>query len=277
MWTVIFINNNKNSKIILGNENKITDEKCISMDEYKSMAPVSIDWSARMKKDMLAICPTKRYAGNSLERAMLIERYLMEILFYSQKEGVIPTLRLYGHFSPFSTIKSQYSHTDIDLLELHEKKLLIEWAKAGYPVRVILSLQTELICKMSYTIEQYDERCEDLCTTLRRLEKFSNVEFVIDDTCEWDSLYIFDTLFYCTAGNDKLDKHSATYVSSDFIPTKLLVENKIRAFETRFRMLQQRNHIEKKRKGCLYQERYIYDVSQHRKNIYMEQPRPEEM
>ena len=146
----------------------------------------------------------------------------------------------------------------------------MEWAKAGYPVKVIISLQTELICKMSYTIEQYDERCEDLCMTLRKLEKFSNVEFVVDDICVWDSLYIFDTLFYCTASNDKLDKHSATYVSSDFIPTKQLVESKIRAFETRFCMLQHKNHFERKKTACAYQERYIYDVSQYRKNIYME-------
>lgn len=184
---------------------------------------------------------------------------------------MMPTLRLYGHFSPFSTIKSQYSHADIDILELSEKRLLMEWAKFGYPVKVIISLQTGLICEMSYTIDQYNERCEDLCTTLRKLEKFSNVEFVIDDTCVWDSLYIFDTLFYCAAGNDKLDKHSATYVSSDFIPTKQLVENKIRAFERRFRMLQQKNRLERKKKGCLYQERYIYDISQHRKNIYLEE------
>ena len=68
-----------------------------------------------------------------------------------------------------------------------------------------------------------------------------------------------------------MDKHSATYVSSDFIPTKQLVENKIRAFERRFRMLQQKNRLERKKKGCLYQERYIYDISQHRKNIYLEE------
>ena len=266
-----YISNNENSIIVLGGENIIINGECIQTDTYDKTAFSPIDWSIRKNKNMAAICPMKRYARNSLERAMMIERYLMEILFYSYKEGMMPTLRLYGHFSPFSTIKSQYSHADIDILELSEKRLLMEWAKFGYPVKVIISLQTGLICEMSYTIDQYNERCEDLCTTLRKLEKFSNVEFVIDDTCVWDSLYISDTLFYCAAGNDKLDKHSATYVSSDFIPTKQLVENKIRAFERRFRMLQQKNRLERKKKGCLYQERYIYDISQHRKNIYLEE------
>ena len=36
-------------------------------------------------------------------------------------------------------------------------------------------------------------------------------------------------------------------------------------------MLQQKNRLERKKKGCLYQERYIYDISQHRKNIYLEE------
>ena len=91
---------------MLGGENIIINGECIQTDTYDKTAFSPIDWSVRKNKNMAAICPMKRYARNSLERAMMIERYLMEILFYSYKEGMMPTLRLYGHFSPFSTIKS---------------------------------------------------------------------------------------------------------------------------------------------------------------------------
>lgn len=93
-------------------------------------------------------------------------------------------------FFTFSTIKGQINHSDLDKLELSEKRRMLEWAQNGYPVKVIISLQPSLICEMSYDLEQYDERCADLERSLTSLEDYKNVQFVVDDVCELDSLYI---------------------------------------------------------------------------------------
>ena len=77
---------------------------------------------------------------------------------------------------------------------------------------------------MSYNLEQYDERCADLGRSLKSLEDYKNVQFVVDDVCELDSLYIFDYTFLLRIKNDDLDKVSATYVSTDFVPDLAFVK-----------------------------------------------------
>ena len=76
-----YISNNENSIIVLGGENIIINGECIQTDTYDKTAFSPIDGSIRKNKNMAAICQMKRYARNSLERAMMIERYLKEILF----------------------------------------------------------------------------------------------------------------------------------------------------------------------------------------------------
>lgn len=230
-----------------------------------------IDWSIRKIKEMQEICPRRFGVKDSLERAVRIDNYLERILFCSIKENVSPTLRLYGHFSPFSTIKGQINHSDLDKLELSEKRRMLEWAQNGYPVKVIISLQPSLICEMSYDLEQYDERCADLERSLTSLEDYKNVQFVVDDVCELDSLYIFDTLFYCASRNDDLDKVSATYVSTDFVPDLAFVKNKIRTFDKRFEMLKEQNKYLIKGMELTGERQYIHNVSQIRKENYLEE------
>lgn len=94
---------------------------------------------------------------------------------------------------------------------------------------------------------------------------------VVDDVCELDSLYIFDTLFYCASRNDDLDKVSATYVSTDFVPDLAFVKNKIRTFDKRFEMLKEQNKYLIKGMELTGERQYIHNVSQIRKENYLEE------
>lgn len=264
------IQKNSNSIIQNGSSNVVVVQtgipNVLKFDETRK-----IDWSIRKIKEMQEICPRRFGVKDSLERAVRIDNYLERILFCSIKENVSPTLRLYGHFSPFSTIKGQINHSDLDKLELSEKRRMLEWAQNGYPVKVIISLQPSLICEMSYDLEQYDERCADLERSLTSLEDYKNVQFVVDDVCELDSLYIFDTLFYCASRNDDLDKVSATYVSTDFVPDLAFVKNKIRTFDKRFEMLKEQNKYLIKGMELTGERQYIHNVSKIRKENYLEE------
>lgn len=152
-----------NSIVIIGSNNHIDFQNPdINYGIHKDLySAEKVDLKLRHEKELAEICPGKVRAKNSLDRAVWIEEAMRKILLISAKNRFTPTLRLYGHFSPFSTVKGEQDHSDIDLLEKDEKKLMIEWAEAGYPVKVIVSLQVALICEMSYTIETYEERCKD--------------------------------------------------------------------------------------------------------------------
>lgn len=156
-------------------------------------------------EDKKVICsPTLRHEIENLKIEKLIK--------ISQLYNFNPIIRIYGCFSPISTIRQNSDTSDLSRLELLEKRNIINFIENHFETKIIISLDTNMIfANNTYTIEQYNERCKDLINVIRQYEDYKNLKIVIDYENNLESVHILDTLLICYLPIILFDNGLATY------------------------------------------------------------------
>ena len=242
----IFINGNNNKVIV----NRPYFDDSLFFDNHFDEIHI---------RDSISIC-------SGVERTELLNDKLDRLMHYSNRFGKQPTIRTYGYFTSFSSIRQMSETSDIAKLELLEKTNLIKMAKAGYYIKAIVALDFNKICMLGYSEEQCVARCEDLYRTIRDLDKYENIEVVFDTEVTLNSFWIVDSLIKAEALitniNPKVMNYSATQFDSNLMSIQLSTE----MFDLRFEELKRNNSW--RNNNRLSQSEYVKRVTTEKMNSY---------
>lgn len=238
----INLNNNTNTSIkgnLIGNfSNNIIIQNNFDIDK------ISIDWTLRESMKFNELLENKLLITNAIQRTVILNEKIEKIIKYSNLYGYKPICRLYGCFTTFSTIQQKSDKSDLAQLELYEKDNIISFVKNDFLVKVIISLDTNMIfSNNAYTKEQYIERCIDLVQTIKSLNKYENLQIVFDKRNTLDSIYIIDTLLTAKSYNALLDETIQNYSVTLFDSDKHIIETEINTFDKKFNNLLVENQI----------------------------------
>jgi hypothetical protein len=182
-----------------------------------------------------------RMICSGVKRTELLNEKLERLMYYSNKFDKQPTIRIYGYFTSFASIRQMSETSDIAKLELLEKTNLIKMAKSNYYIKAIVALDFNKICKLGYSEEQCVARCEDLYYTIRDLDKYENVEVVFDTMVTLNSFWIVDSLLKAEAFNANIDPELLNYSATQFDSNLKSIQLSAEMFDLRFEELK-RNH-----------------------------------
>lgn len=198
---------------------------------------------------------------NSCEkRTILLNEKIEQLIFCSKQANVTPTIRTYGYFTSFSTIRQPSETSDIAKLELLEKNNLIKMAKLGFHIKAIVALDIERICSICYSKQQCEARYNDLYSSIYDLDKYPNVELVFDDGLSFDSLWILDSLIKVKAFNIDIDLQRLNYNTTLFESNLKSITISIESFDLRFEELRRKEAWRYQKK--LKQSDYVKKVTQ---------------
>lgn len=148
------------------------------------------------------------------------------------RKQIQPTVRIWGLFSAFGTMRQPSDTTDTACLELREKELLVKLAEAGCVFRIIINLNVAKALICGFSEEEIAVRTADLCATCSKFGNEGNVQIVIDnDLLLTEPLWIFGNALMCRQMNFKNRiTYSASYWTSDIREITKAVEE----FDRRF-------------------------------------------
>ena len=194
------------------------------------------------------------------KRTMLLNEKIEQLILCSRQANITPTIRTYGYFTSFSTIRQLSETSDIAKLELLEKKNLIKMAKLGFHIKAIVALDIERICSICYSKQQCEARYNDLYSSIYDLDKYSNVELVFDDGLSFNSLWILDSLIKIEAFNIDIDSQRLNYNTTLFESNLNSINISIESFDLRFEELKRKEAWRHQKK--LKQSDYVKIVTQ---------------
>ncbi len=204
---------------------------------------------------------------NSCEdRTKLLNTKLEQLIFCSKQTGVIPTIRIYGYFTSFSTLRQPSETSDIAKLELLEKENLINIAEQGFNIKAIVILDIDRICSSYYSKEQCVARYNDLYDTMYRLKEKTNVELVFDEKPVLNSLWILDSLIKIEAFNIDIDSKKLNYNTTFFDSNFSSICYSIEKFDIQFEKLKRKTA--QKYNNKLSQIEYIKDTINEQFKVY---------
>lgn len=155
---IIYISDIEKNVQIEKNNNLIIEKNRIIVCEGLQLNRNGIDWTLRNSEKYKELYEFNYKEKNTLRREIKLREKLQKFIFYSEKNSFVPTIRIYAYFSAFSTIRQSYETDDLSQLEIEENALFIRLVELGFKVKVIISLQAELIIRQGYSIEQYEEK-----------------------------------------------------------------------------------------------------------------------
>lgn len=242
------LNKNKNSVI---SNNIIGDVYGDVYIDNNSLEVNQIDWSLRETGKFDEIKEHQLLVNNPITRTIILNEKIEKIIKYSNLYRCRPTLRIYGCFTSLSTIRQKTDTSDLAQLELNEKANLVKFIKNGFYIKIIISLDTNMIFSQNaYTREQYIQRCKDLYNSLKCFQQYKNFQVVFDDRNMLESEYIVDTLLIAQAPIILFDSNIVGYQVTIFDSDRHIVETEINKFENRFAQLLKQNQITKKTLGA---------------------------
>lgn len=148
--------------------------------------------------------------------------------------------------------------SDLAQLELEENRLIKEFIKNNFEVRIIVSLDIKAIFENAlYTEEQYIERSENLVFYLKSIMNNTNLKIAFDDENKLNSVYILDTLLMCNEQNEYLDSNEKNYKNTVLNSTLGEIIYEIEKFDKRFYELRIYNDIVKKALGIEASKDYV--------------------
>lgn len=221
----------------------------ININDIKSNN--EIDYTLRLSNDFADIVlPQNKILKSSEMRTVRINEYIEKLIYISNKYGYKPICRMYGNYTALSTIQQKSDTSDLAQLELEENRLIKEFIKNNFEVRVIVSLDIKAIFENAlYTEEQYIERSENLVFYLKSIMNNTNLKIAFDDENILNSVYILDTLLMCNVQNKYLDSKEKNYKNTVLNSTLSEIIYEIERFDKRFYELRIYNDITKKALG----------------------------
>lgn len=213
-------------------------------------------------EDKKEICsPTLRHEIENSKMEKLIK--------ISQLYNFSPIMRIYGCFSPISTIRQESDTSDLSRLELLEKRNIIKFIENHFETKIIISLDMNMVFSNdTYTVEQYNERCKDLINVISQYKDYKNLKIAIDDENNMESVHILDTLLVCYLPVILFDNGLVTYKNVIFDSNAYNITNYIRRFDARFCYLEKKNFEFCKMINCKTQRGFLEFISNYRRDNY---------
>lgn len=267
---IIYISDIEKNVQIEKNNNLIIEKNRIIVCEGLQLNRNGIDWTLRNSEKYKELYEFNYKEKNTLRREIKLREKLQKFIFYSEKNSFVPTIRIYAYFSAFSTIRQSYETDDLSQLEIEENALFIRLVELGFKVKVIISLQAELIIRQGYSIEQYEERSKNLVNTIKNfnIKQYKNLQIVIDEYQSHDSTLILDTVLIIKSDYLQFDGNNFQYTL--FESDRTILKNEILEFDKKFDELYFRNYSSK----LLFKIKDDFDfvkyISNTRKNSYIE-------
>lgn len=267
---IIYISDIEKNVQIEKNNNLIIEKNRIIVCEGLQLNRNGIDWTLRNSEKYKELYEFNYKEKNTLRREIKLREKLQKFIFYSEKNSFVPTIRIYAYFSAFSTIRQSYETDDLSQLEIEENALFIRLVELGFKVKVIISLQAELIIRQGYSIEQYEERSKNLVNTIKNfnIKQYKNLQIVIDEYQSHDSTLILDTILIIKSDYLQFDGNNFQYTL--FESDRTILKNEILEFDKKFDELYFRNYSSK----LLFKIKDDFDfvkyISNTRKNSYIE-------
>ena len=267
---IIYISDIEKNVQIEKNNNLIIEKNRIIVCEGLQLNRNGIDWTLRNSEKYKELYEFNYKEKNTLRREIKLREKLQKFIFYSEKNSFVPTIRIYAYFSAFSTIRQSYETDDLSQLEIEENALFIRLVELGFKVKVIISLQAELIIRQGYSIEQYEERSKNLVNTIKNfnIKQYKNLQIVIDEYQSHDSTLILDTILIIKSDYLQFDGNNFQYTL--FESDRTILKNEILEFDKNFDELYFRNYSSK----LLFKIKDDFDfvkyISNTRKNSYIE-------
>lgn len=189
------IKNNKGSEV---KDNKFIVNNYVSLgtDLGTYLSPLE-----SAKRDYMKSSDTQSLLTNTetTESVYWREHKLVEKLEILQalhnRTGETFSIRFWGMYSGFSTIRSSYDTTELGSLELDEKRLLMALVEKRFPVKMILTLNVAKVLSFGYSVDNIRHRIADMCEVCEKLSRYDNFSFVIDEESNIDSIIAVDELF----------------------------------------------------------------------------------
>ena len=226
------IKQNSNSHICVNQGNILVTNFHSLGPHSKCYQPLGLRESSSFSE---LIQPQSRFLTTSLSRAYTLNEIYEKYLAATCQLHEIPTLRLCGFFSALSSIRQQNDISELSTLEKDEKTLLIKYIEQGGHTKIILNLDMDLIMHLSYSPEQYIHRADDLYNTLVRLERYPNLEIVLDYSQNITPLHIFDNLVAFKGDMHSINSQDTTYthsyITSDIFEINCLIDEYDQKFE----------------------------------------------
>lgn len=266
---IIYIPKIESQLNITNNKNLNLEDNRIILTDGIYVNKNRIDWTLRNTDKYKELYEYNYKERDVLRREIKIGEKMRQFILYSQINGFVPTIRIYAYFSSFSTIRQFYEKDDLSQLELEENALLKKCVELGFKVKVIVSLQVELIMRQGYSIEQYEERSKDLMNTINffNTRQYKNIQIVIDQYQSHDSILIFDTILMIKS--DYLQFDGGNFKYTLFESDKTILQNEIFEFDKKFDELYFYNHTSKSSLKIETDFDYIKHVAEIKKNRYL--------
>lgn len=199
---------------------------------------IKVDFSLRETAEYSELLYRKQTMYGALSRNVFLEDTINRFIHISKVNGYEPTVRICGYFTSLSSIRQKSENSDLALLELEEKNNLINMVKLGFKVKLILILDARTILTLGYTLEQYNERCQDLYRSIKMLEvKYPNLEIVVNDKNNITCGYIFDSILLVQTDKYDLNSFTLNYNKTEIDSRKIVLENEIKIFDENFNRL----------------------------------------
>lgn len=255
---------------IIQNKNSIIKNNRIIISEDVQRKKIDVDWTLRNSEKYRELYEKNFKEINIIQREIKVKEKIRQFIFYSELNKFTPTIRIYAFFSAFSTIRQSYDTDDLSQLELEENALFIKFVELGFNVKVIISLQTDLIIHHGYSIEQYEERCKNLETTIKyfNIKQYKNLQIVIDEYQSRDSMLILDTILIIKSDYTQFDGENFSFTL--FESDKTILKNEIIEFDKKFDELLFHNNITRKSMNIKTDYNFIRYNSELKRNKYLE-------
>lgn len=266
---IIYIAGFEDEINIIRNKNlRIEGSRILILDKNKVNAN-KIDWTLRNSNKYTDLYESNFKEKDILRREIKIGEKLRKFAFYSKINYFVPTIRIYAYFSSFSTIRQGSDTDDLSQLELEENFMFKKFVELGFNVKVIVSLQTELIVRQGYSIEQYMERIQNLANTIEyfNTKQYKNLEIVIDEYQSRDSILVLDTILLIKSDYLQFDGNNFKYTL--FESDKAILQNEILEFDKKFDELYFKNQYLKSSYQIDSSFNFINYVAEIRKNRYL--------
>jgi hypothetical protein len=220
---IVSIENNKNATISNININFLMTPTEVLLPSPRSL-----------RNDFHELTAQNSIIEGILEKEICLVSKLESFKYITVKNNLQPIIRQRALFSTFSTLRQSSNTDDLSVLELQEKRILLELAKRGCIFRIILNLDFLKAKIGGYSNEDIAIRIGDLCNVCDDLSDDKNFQVAIAPYENYEPIWTLDDiLIHKQIKWEAKANYSSSYWDSDY--------SAISAFNNRFD--QEYNHV----------------------------------
>ena len=169
----ISIAGNKNTTIHNNTIEIVLPDNNVSSDYYSR---IDFQSMGLRQKDLQDLYEESKFVTSVFEvESLLVQKLDMTRDLYKKTRDTV-MVRFWGMYSGFSNIRSFYDNSEIGTLEREKKRHLLDLVQKRFPVRMILTLNIQRVLDFGFSLDQIQQRIEDMCAVCRDLKKYDNFQ-----------------------------------------------------------------------------------------------------